>query len=237
MAGSPSFWQIDWTTRMDGKNYHNQVHYKQASTDEAPFTIVAVGQALIDAFHALWSANINPITSDATTLMGFALREFDETIMYPEIPPAPVGTPQRLIFREATVQEYPLETPEDGNVGSQPLPAFNAYRASKLTGLAGRRKRGHTSIVGVPESLSEGNTLLVGDWGTWSNNAAAFLNNTITVADDLFTYTMRSCVVSITQARADNIVGAFAGAWAYPITATVANRLIGTMRRRKKKTL
>jgi len=227
--------QASFVYTLDTVQYTNQVHYRQFEGDFVPTTLTDHAALHGAKLLELWQDNMEPLLSSSVLLREIDLAYFDTVEMYPPIPPAPVGTPQTLQFRIQEEAVYTTGMPSAGDVADTPLPSFNSFRARKISATPGRRGRGHISVAGVPESGSDGNILVTGDWTTWGTNAPSLLGANYSITSGTTVYTMVPVVASITSARVANVPGTVASTYGFPIIAVVPNRLIGTMRRRKKK--
>lgn len=237
MAGNQGVLRSTYVYTLDGKTYTNQVHFIQEQGDLAATTLTDHGAQHGAAIRSLWADNLAPLLTSSASLREVGLQYLSETHRFPDIPPALPGTPQVIDFLVGEESVYTTDLPLAGSVSGDFLPAFNSFRARKITAKPGRRGRGHNSFAGVPESEAAGNVLTSGDWTTWQLDAPAMLGSgySFTVAGTL--YRMIPVVLSVTQARYAGIVPQVAWVYAYPITSVIPNRLIGTMRRRKKKVL
>ncbi len=235
MAASTGVLQASYVYTLDGKRYSNQVHFKQAASDPAEASLGTFAAGHGAAIKALWVNELVPLISSSVALVEIQMKWFDQTRRLPDIPPAPIGTPQAIQFRVAEETVYTAGMPIAGGVADTFIPAFNSLRARKISGTPGRRGRGHNSFAGIPEAGSDGNVLVTGDWTTWQTNAPLLLGSSYTFADDLFDYVMLPVVLSLTAAQAAALEFVPAADYAYQITSVIPNRLIGTMRRRKKK--
>jgi len=238
MAANPGVLEFSFQYTLDGKRYSNQLHYVQAPSDPAPVTLSGYASQHVAAVAALWNDNVVSLQSNLCITDKIVLTYFGAAVKLPTIPPAPVGTPQKLYFAVVEQQEWtaaPLTF--TGAVEDESLPAFNTFRAMKTSGQAGRRKRGHIGVAGIPESLSSGNVLQSGAFTAWNSQSLTLLTSNYTVTDDLFTYVMQPRILSVTAMRAFNLEGVNPVDFSYLVTGRRANELIGTMRRRKKKTV
>jgi len=237
MAVNTGVLQASYVYTLDAKTYTNQVHFPQDPGDANPTSLAAHAAEHGAAIRDLWADEMAPLLAANVSLIEIALTYFDRTQLYPDIPPAPVGTPRRMLFRPFEEFAFTTGLPVAGGVAGQYLPGFNAFRARKITTTPGRRYRGHNSISGIPEAGSAGNILETGDWTTWQTNAPAFLGAAYTITPGGFPYVMNPVVLSQTDAEAVGIQFLPASTYARKITSIIPNRLIGTMRRRKKKTV
>jgi len=235
MAGNTGVLRASYVYTLDGKTYTNQVHYMQEQGDLSATSLVAHAPQHGLGIFTKWDEQMNPLLSSGVTLTEIQLQYLSETHRFPDIPPAPVGTPTILDFAVGEEAVYTTGMPLVGLVTGDFLPAFNSFRARKITARPGRRGRGHNSIAGVPESESAGNILNSGDWTTWQTNAPEFLGSGYSFTEAGTLYRMIPVVLSVTQARAAGVVPQVAWVYAYPVTSVIPNRLVGTMRRRKKK--
>jgi len=236
MAVNEGVIQLTYVYSLDSKVYTNQLNYVQANSDPEAADVVAQGALMAAKAVENWDDNIAPIQTNNVNLLEVNFVNLAIFAMYPTIPPAPVGTPQKLM---------PLGTAQSVNVVTQPhasgvsgdfLPSFNAFRTTKQSGRPGRRWRGHLSVAGVPESASNGNVLVTGDWTTWQINAPAFLTYNIVYTVGVTNYVLSPVVFSVTQAQADNANGNACSLYTLPVIGANPTKRIGTMRRRKKKT-
>jgi len=236
MAVNEGVIQLTYVYSLDSKLYTNQLNYVQPASDPEPVDVVAHGAAMAAKAIENWDDNIAPLQANSVNLKEVNFVNLAIFAMYPTIPPAPVGTPQKLM---------PLGTAQSVNIVTQPhasgvsgdfLPSFNAYRADKQSGRPGRRWRGHISIAGVPESATDGNNIVTGDWTTWQINAPAFLTYNIVWTVGITNYVLYPVVFSVTQAQADNANGNICSLYTLPVVGADARRKVGTMRRRKNKT-
>jgi len=237
MAVNEGVLQCSYVYTLDGKTYTNQTHYKQSPSDPSAQNLTAYLASHGTALVNLWKDEMEPLLSSSVTLTELQLKYFGQTRLLPEIPPAPVGTPRTIQFQVVEEAVFTTGLPSTGNVADQFLPGFNSFRARKITATPGRRGRGHNSIAGVPESGSDGNILATGDWTTWQTNAPSFLGASYTFADDLFDYVMLPVVLSLTAAQAAGVAFIWSSVYAPQIISVIPNRLIGTMRRRKRKVI
>jgi len=238
MPVSNKILQVSYNFTMDTQVYTNQLHYEQDGGDALEFTLAGQGANVHQAAVALYTATLQNLQSIACVLTEIQYRMFGDTVFLPTIPPAPVLTPQTLHFTVAEEFASSTDLPEPGDVTGESLPSFNAFRARKITAAPGRRFRGHNSFPGVPESLSVGNVLDTSPWTSWQSEAVAMLMGTLTWVDALVTtYTLKPVVLSLTAAQAGNTASLAANTFARRITNVIPNRLIGTMVRRKKRTV
>jgi len=234
---NPGILQVNYVYTLDGLTYTNQLHYRQRLTDEAATSLTLYSADIGAAAASNWSDNIQSLQTVSASLNTIILKMFDVFIKLPEIPPAPEGTPQKILPRESEIAIYESGLPMVGGVSGDYLPGFNSFRVQKNTSRPGRRGRGHANISGVPESGTTGNKLNDGDWTDWQANGDVFVKSPIVFADDIFTYHWDPVVFSITQAQVDNVVPQLCSVYGYNITGSSPKRLVGTMRKRKKKTL
>lgn len=227
--------QGSYVYTLDTIQYTNQVHYRQIETDFNPTSLADHAAQHGAALLEKWQDNLEPLLVSGVSLQEIQLTYYDVVALYPPIPPSPVGTPQTLQFRAQEEAVVVTGMPSAGDVVGDFLPSFNALRARKISAVPGRRGRGHNSFSGIPEADTIGNILQTGDWTTWSTNAPAMLGTNYAFTVGTTTYTMVPVVASITSARIVNMPGTAASLYGFPIISVIPNRLIGTMRRRKKK--
>jgi len=237
MATNPDPLQVSFQSSLDGKHYTNQVHYRQNLGDSFPYVLATIGTAMGGAMTTTWSTTLGPLLADAVSLDKIVLTEFDTVVLNPPIPPAPLGTPQIMIPHMFTQFEYTGGLPIFGVVEQDYLPAFNSYRARKISLFPGRKGKGHNNFSGVPEPNTLGNLLGSTVFTDWQTNANALLNGTISFTVSGVNYNFTPVVFSIQTARIANIPGSSAGLYASAVQTVVANQLVGTMRRRKRKTV
>jgi len=235
MARNNGVLRFTYVYTLDGKTYTNQVHFFQDLGDLSPTSLALHAGQHATAVRGLWEDNLKPLLTSSVSLVEIGMQYLSQTKLWPDIPPAPVGTPQKIEF---AVEEEAVSTddlPIAGSVAGDYLPAFNAYRARKVSNTPGRRGRGHNSFTGIPDENAVGNLIESGDWSTWQTNAPDLLGSSYNFTVTSTLYRMKPCVLSLTQARANGIEGLPATLYAYEIQSVIPNRLIGTMRRRKKR--
>lgn len=236
MAASTALWQVQFQYTLDTKKCVNVFNYVQDVGDLIAFDPTTAWNTWGALLVARWTSKICPSLSSAVSLNVVTLSEYDVLALLPTIPPAPVGTPQKL--KAVIFRGFPYVTglPVVGSVAGDFLPTFNALRLQKTSGLSGRRKQGHTSIAGVPESATTADYLVGGALATWQANGPAFVTATNVVVVGANTYNMNPVIYSPTSARLIGVVGSPASIGTIPITGAVANSKVGTFRRRKLKT-
>jgi len=235
MAGNTGVLEVSLVQTLDGKTYTNQLHYMQEQGDPSATSLILHAAQHAAGVKEKWDDYMKPLTTSSLSLTEIKMRYLSETHRFPDIPPAPVGTPTAIGWSVAEEAVDTTGLPAAGAVTGQYLPAFNAFRARKISAKPGRRGRGHNSFPGVPESESAGNILESGDWSTWQTNAPLLLGVGYSFTSGSVLYRMLPVVLSLTQAQATGVVPQVAWVYAYEVTSVVPNRLIGTMRRRKKK--
>jgi len=156
-------------------------------------------------------------------------------LLEPTIPPAPAGTPQHGKPRYNVKVEVPLLVAIPGGVEGDFLPNFNSYRARKQSLVPSRRARGHISIAGIPEAFTIANELTAGglDWVT--GNAAVLIQHVISYSTGGNTYVLNPVIFSTRSGLDFTVDLQPAMQTTVPISAVIANSIIGTMRRRKVK--